>query len=397
MNDNVVIAGAGPVGLMCALGLARQGVTVDIFEAEQDVVYSPRAIGYAWPILKALESWGLLDDMMAAGHVEHERCWRVFATGETIVFDHSAIAGDTSHPYSLTLGQHLIARVLLAHLAREPNVRVHWSHAVAGLTERGDRIVVAVNGPDGAIEVDASWVIAADGGRSTVRKAIGLPLEGFTWERRFVATDVYFDFEGHGWQSCYLIDPEFGTVVYKLNEDRLWRVTYAEDRRLPVESALERMPAFMARILPGDGRYELSHWSPYNMHQRTAPTYRKGRVLLAGDAAHLTNPTSGFGLMGGLYDAFLLTEALGAVVTGKGDDSLLDRYAAARRSVYLDVTSPVSTESLRLCFDSRNEERLAWDLRLLRERMTDPQAMHKFLSIPRALETPSLLTGKSWA
>ena len=131
------------------------------------------------------------------------------------------------------------------------------------------------------------------------------------------------------------------------------------------------------------------------MHQRTAPSYRAGRVLLAGDAAHITNPTSGFGLMGGIYDSFVLSEALAAVVHGQARDEILDRYSESRRKVYLEVTSPISSESLRLVFNSGDQDRLGKDLELLRNRKNDPAAMRKFLSVPAALETPSLVTGRT--
>ncbi|MBY8824297.1 FAD-dependent oxidoreductase [Sphingomonas colocasiae] len=393
---SVAIVGGGPVGLMCALGLARQGIAVDLFEAEADIVYSPRAIGYAWPILQALRAHGLLDDMIAAGSIEHERCWRVLASSETIVFDHSAVADDTDTPFSLTLGQHLLARVLLNHLERKPSARIHWNSRVSSVSQCGDHVELTIERGDGVETMDAAWTIGTDGGRSTVRRSIGLPMEGFTWDRRFVATDIHYDFAAHGWRSCYLIDPVHGAVVYQLNEPGLWRFTYAEDRALPVEGALDRMPAFLRAALPGDEAYALQNFSPYNMHQRTAPRYRQGRVLLAGDAAHLTNPTSGFGLMGGLYDAFLLVEALGAVVRGEIGEEVLDRYATARRNVFLDVISPVSIESLRLCFDSTNPERLAWDIAQLRERIATPARMRASLWVPAALETPSLLTGRTY-
>jgi 3-(3-hydroxy-phenyl)propionate hydroxylase len=133
------------------------------------------------------------------------------------------------------------------------------------------------------------------------------------------------------------------------------------------------------------------------MHQRTAATYRRGRVLLAGDAAHITNPTSGFGLMGGLYDSFALSEALAAVVRGQAGVEILDRYSEQRIRIYHEIISPISSESLRLVFNSGDRDRLDRDLAVLRARKSDPEAMRKFLSAPAALETPSLLTGRTLA
>jgi 3-(3-hydroxy-phenyl)propionate hydroxylase len=154
---------------------------------------------------------------------------------------------------------------------------------------------------------------------------------------------------------------------------------------------------FVRTVLPGDQKYELALHTAYNMHQRTAATYRVGRVVLAGDAAHITNPTSGFGLMVGLYDSFALSEALTAVVHGEAGDNILDRYSEQRRNVYHEVISPISSESLRLVFNSGDEDRLEEDLALLLGRKSDPDAMRKFLSAPAALETPSLVSGRTLA
>lgn len=393
----VLIVGAGPVGLMTALGLAREGVSVTLLEAEDDIVYSPRAISYAWSILPALQLFGVLDDMIAAGHIVDDRCWRIFKTGETIVYNHDAVCDITDRPYSLTLGQDLLARVVLQHLQRCPNVNIHWGTKFVGLTQTPDKVVVVTEKAGAPVELTANWVVAADGGRSAVRKAAGLTMDGFTWPQRFVVTNIYYDFEKYGWNSGYLVDPVYGAVVYKINLEGLWRFTFAEQATQPLETVMERILQFIRTVLPGDQKYELALHTAYNMHQRTAATYRVGRVVLAGDAAHLTNPTSGFGLMGGLYDAFALSEALAAVVHGMASDEILDRYSEQRRIVYHEIISPISSESLRLVFNSEDEGRLEKDLALLRGRKSDPEAMRKFLSAPSALETPSLVSGRMLA
>jgi 3-(3-hydroxy-phenyl)propionate hydroxylase/6-hydroxy-3-succinoylpyridine 3-monooxygenase len=393
----VLIVGAGPVGLMTALGLARENIEVCLIEAEDKIVYTPRAISYAWPIFTPLEALGVLDDMMVAGHTVDERTWRVFKTGETIIYNHDAVRGLTNRPYSLTLGQDRLAEVILKHLGRYPNVTIHWGTRFTSLTQSDRDVTVLADQLGETVQFKADWVVAGDGGRSAVRKSVGIPLDGFTWPQRFVATNIYFDFEKHGWNSGYLIDPVYGAVIYRIDEKSLWRFTFAEDANLPIEDALPRIMTFANTVLPGDKQFGLVLHSEYNMHQRSARSYRAGRVLLAGDAAHLTNPTSGFGLMGGLYDSFLLSETLAAVVKRDADDKILDRYSEERRKVFDEVTSPVSTESFRLVFNSDDEERFANDLKRLKDRTTNLEEMRKFASVPALLETRSLLTGQTFA
>ncbi len=396
MSD-VVIAGAGPVGLITALGLARAGVSVTVLEAENEIKYTPRAISYAWSIFPGLQLLGVLDDMLATGEIVDARSWRIFGTGEEIVYDHAAVRGVTDRPYSLTLGQDRLAAIVLRHLQTHDNAKVVWSRRVTGVTQGADDVTVHTEGELETQSYTGRWLVAGDGGRSAVRKAIGLTLEGITWPQRFVATDMYYDFEKHGWNSGYLVDPVYGAVVYKVRQEGMWRFTFAEDASLPLEGIEARIAAFAKHVLPGDKNYDMVLFSPYNMHQRHAPSYRSGRVLLAGDAAHLTNPTSGFGLMGGMYDSFLLSEALAAVVKDGAGEEMLDRYSQARRHVYETVTSPVSSESLRLVFNSHDPDRLASDLAVLRDRKKDPDAMRKFLSVPVTLESPSLVSGRSLA
>jgi 3-(3-hydroxy-phenyl)propionate hydroxylase len=230
-----------------------------------------------------------------------------------------------------------------------------------------------------------------------VRRAAGLSLEGFTWPQRFVVTNIYYDFEKYGWNSGYLVDRKYGAIVFKINLNGLWRFTFSEDASLPIETVMDRIPGFIHAAMPGDKKYDLALHTAYSMHQRSARTYRVGRVLLAGDAAHITNPTSGFGLMGGLNDAFVLSETLAAVVQGEIGDEYLDRYSELRKKVFDEVTSPVSTGSFKLVFELHDHETMARVLQDIRDRRTNPEAMLKSYMVPGALETPSLLSGQTYA
>jgi 3-(3-hydroxy-phenyl)propionate hydroxylase/6-hydroxy-3-succinoylpyridine 3-monooxygenase len=192
-----------------------------------------------------------------------------------------------------------------------------------------------------------------------------------TWGERFVATNCRGQYEDH-FVSGYLIDRQYGAVVHQITPDGLWRHTYAESLDLPEEGIEQRMAEYFRVVLPDEGfDHEIVQWRHYRMHQRSAETYRVGRALLAGDAAHITNPTRGFGLVGGMFDAFTLTEALVAILLDGSDDALLDEYARARKQVFWDYTTPISSESKRLVFEP-TEERLEGFRRVAADR-EDPQ------------------------
>ena len=242
-------------------------------------------------------------------------------------------------------------------------------------------------------ELRARWVIGADGAGSTVRRLLGLPFDGMTWPERFVATNVYYDFERYGYaRATFVIDDRFGAVIAILNNEGLWRCTYMEDAALPEETFLERLPRAYEAILPGQGSYELERASPYRMHQRSAQRYRVGRVVLAGDAAHVTNPTGGLGLTSGLFDSYALYPALTAVILEGAGDEVLDRYAAARRETFVNRASPQATANKQLIYHANGGGReLEQALASLRRLATDPEFLLQRLMFTKSLETPPLL------
>ena len=208
-----------------------------------------------------------------------------------------------------------------------------------------------------------------------MRQAVGLGFEGITWPERFVATNVLYDFGALGYgPGNFLIDPEHGAVIARIDNAGLWRCTYCEDLSLPEETIPERMPAYFRTILPPDADLpEVVQWSPYRMHQRAAERMRLGRVLLAGDAAHATNPTGGMGLTSGMLDTFVLYDALAAVIGGDANEEVLDRYSEERLRVFTELASPQASEWKRLVFHSSDPERLEQDLAMLRSVRAGPR------------------------
>jgi 2-polyprenyl-6-methoxyphenol hydroxylase-like FAD-dependent oxidoreductase len=355
--------GAGPVGFLAALGLARQGIEVTVLDSEDAVVRSPRAAVYYHTTLSILRKLGLIKDAEAIGLQSTEFRMHWLETGEVMSSDmRDAIDPGQEFAHNLHFGQHILAELVMEHLAKLPNTQVLWGHRVTALEQTDDAVTLAVDAPEGSVQMVADWVIGADGARSTVRSLLGLEFEGFTWPDRFVATNIDYPFLDHGFCNANMIvDPVNWAVVGRLGRENLWRLTYGEDASLDEATILDRLPERFAAILPDASiPYRIDNFSPYRVHQRCAPEFRVGRVLLAGDAAHACNPCGGLGLTGGVLDADALSDALGAVIAGKAGESVLDFYARERRRVFVEVASPMSTNFKRL-LSERDPARRAQD------------------------------------
>jgi 2-polyprenyl-6-methoxyphenol hydroxylase-like FAD-dependent oxidoreductase len=389
--EDVIIIGGGPVGMICALGLAQAGVRVTVIEAEAGIIDCPRAAVYFWSVLDGLGRLGILQEAEAAGVRKQDYTYLVRRSGERIVYSMEILTGHAPHPYNLHLGQHRLADIAMRRLQAFSNATLRFGTRLQQLQQDADGVTLSVASGLTTEELRARWVIGADGAGSTVRRLLGLSFDGLTWPERFVATNLHYDFEGHGYaRATFVIDDRYGAVIAVLNNEGLWRCTYMEDATLPEETFLERLPQMYRAILPGAGSYQLERASPYRMHQRSAPRYRVGRVLLAGDAAHVTNPTGGLGLTSGLFDSYALYPALAAVILDGADDEVLDRYSATRRDIFLNRVSPQATANKQLIYHANGGgPGLEEALLSLRRLASDPQFLSQRLMFTKSLETPS--------
>jgi len=379
-STQVLIVGAGPVGLLTAVALAQSGVDVVVVEAEGQLNDSPRAAVYFSVSLVALRELGLLPDLEASSLKVTGFGFHAPAFDYHPVLSMSCMTGIT-FDYQLHCGQHVVARIAMEH-ARRMGVRVLFSHKLVGLTQSRGGVVAELATPEGPKSLEASWMIGADGARSSVRRLLDVEFEGHTWPNRFVATNIYCDMAACGYQpSNFICDPVYGGVVAQLDAHGLWRLTYHESAEHPAETFLERLPAKFAGFIPAGVPYRIHSASPYVIHQRCATRLRTGRVLLAGDAAHATNPCGGLGLTTGLWSGMILADVLNEVIAGRSDDAILDRYSDERRRVFWEITSPGASENKRMMEEANHEQRLE-DLEGVRAMAEDPEVAKLMMLFP---------------
>jgi 3-(3-hydroxy-phenyl)propionate hydroxylase len=335
----ILIAGAGPVGLSAANALADAGLAVHVLEAEAALPENLRASTFQPPTLDLLDRFGATQKLIAMGRTAPRVQYRDRA-GWVAEFDFGLLKDETAHPYRVQCEQFRLNHVLADRLRQFPHARLDFSSPVSDVSQHGDRVRVTVNGKT----LDGEWLIGADGGRSRVREAIGVALEGFTWPERFLVASTPFDFTAvmPGLADVsYFADPQEWFFLLRVRD--VWRVMFPTKQEEKEEDILSDagIEARLQRVFRKEAAYPVAHRTLYSVHQRIAASYRSGRVFLAGDAAHLNNPLGGMGMNGGIHDAFALADLL----IGKSSD--LDAYERARRPVALDYVNNISSANKR--------------------------------------------------
>lgn len=334
-DAQVVIVGAGPVGLSAAVRLEAFGVSAIVLEAEGELPEDLRASTFHPPTLDMLAQYGLAAPLIAQGlKCEH---WQIrqHETGERAVFDLTHLKGETEHPFRLQCEQFRLCRILADHLAGADHVSIRMGASVVDVQQDDDGVTVTYEQGGERHSVKARYLIGADGARSAVRTLLGWELEGKTYPETTILAITDFRFEDHieGLSNVNYCWTEGGTFsLLRLKE--FWRCSLyprgdeTTEEGLTADSIQRKLQAIVARDEP----YNVLEIRPYRVHMRIAPDYRKGRVILAGDAAHINSPSGGMGMNGGVHDAFNLTEKLKAVLDG-ADTGLLDLYTRQRRPI----------------------------------------------------------------
>jgi 3-(3-hydroxy-phenyl)propionate hydroxylase len=338
-NDRVVIVGAGPVGLTAALALSRRGIPAVLLAAEPELVMELRGSTFHPPTLDLLDEFAIVPRMIEVGLKAPTWQFRDRETGPVATFDLSLLAGDTNHPYRVQCEQWKLMRFLEAELRQRPDTDIRFGHEVNAVRQNDDGVTVTANTASGPVEVTGRYVIAADGARSAVRRSLGVEFDGFTYAELFLIASTDFPFENTLTDIAYvnyIADPLEWLVLLRV--PGLWRVLVPAPENSDREQLLSdgSLQAMLQRVVARPEPYKIAHRSIYPVHQRVAKSFRHGRVLLAGDAAHVNNPLGGMGMNGGIHDAFNLADKLEAMWSG-ADESLLDRYDRQRRTVAVEA------------------------------------------------------------
>ncbi|KAK9415457.1 hypothetical protein SUNI508_10481 [Seiridium unicorne] len=359
-HATVIVIGAGPTGLFVALKLAQKGIDVLVLDCEPHVLKSPRATTYMPIVLNEMDKVGIAEELISTGHTNREGI--VFresqAKGGKVLGSlmmSSIPKGAVKYNFAgVHLGQQAVGEMILKHCEKQPTFRVKWRHRFAGVkqenTTNGRPVEVTAVGPVGEKFFTCDYLVGADGAGSSVRRALCVPFEGFTWnDFRFVASNVKYDFEKYGFTTANMIvDEEDWAVIARTGPgDEPWRVAFGVRTDVPESEIVKQLPAKYEKLLPGPRplQYELVSANPYWAHQRVAKTWKAGRVVLVGDAAHSNNPIGGLGLTTGFMDAAALGNCLLRIVLGKEEaDPLLDRYAEVRRNAWINYTNKASID-----------------------------------------------------
>jgi 2-polyprenyl-6-methoxyphenol hydroxylase-like FAD-dependent oxidoreductase len=342
-NHHVLVAGAGPVGLTAALLVADAGIPVTVAEKRPALSAASRASTFHPPTLAILDRMGVLDDVHDRGQVADRLQYRTVSDGVFAEFSMEALRGETAFPYRLHLEQAQLTPIILERLRRHAHARVLFDAELQEVAQHGSRVVARVRHGAGSETLDGAYLIAADGSRSDVRRVLGIPFDGEDYPDKILRVMTNDDLDA--------LLPGIAPVTYLFNGPRsvsflrmadCWRIILRVPKDVDDDTALDPgwILARLREVIPSCERLPAILMKDiYGVSKRVAGRYRDGRIVLAGDSAHVTNTRGGMNMNCGIHDAFAMALAIGAALRGE-DPAVVAAAADERRRVATQLLIP---------------------------------------------------------
>ena len=381
-NKKVIIVGAGPVGLVLTYLLAKADIFVDVYEANDDLSEDLRASTFHPATLDLLDRLGVNEELMLHGNIVPTIHFRDRKNFSLIAeFNFSELNADTHHPFRLQCEQWKLTKILKSRLELMNNVSLNFSTSVINAGHTIDGVFIDTVEKTKNKRVEADWLIACDGVGSIVRKSLKIDYEGFFVPEKFFSISTPFEYANYInnlSHVTYIADPNEWCLMLRAPD--LWRIMFPvpleeKDDETKSDFAVQKR---LQGLMHYSSSYEVKHKTIYRVQHRIASTYRLGRVLLAGDAAHANNPLGGMGLNSGLHDAFNLADKLLQVISQGADDELLDRYSRQRRYVSIEHVNSQAAQNKELLESNEQSVRQA-KLDDLRRRAENPKLAREYM------------------
>lgn len=379
----VVIAGAGPVGMVAALKLAKAGIAVRVYEMGDDLSTDSKASTFHIPSLELLETLGIVEEMLEQGLQVPLFQQRDRKGGVIAQLDLSLLADETKYPYRLQLEQSKLTRIIKPYLDQMDHAEIVFGTRVASAEDHGDYAVAIL---DDGTRVECDWLIGCDGANSMVRQSFGFEFPGDTFPERFLVMSTTYEFRDaipDLVEVAYITDPVEWCVLLKTPDH--WRVLMPIPADEPDEVATsperiqQRLNGVLADAGAGPIDFPVIQHSLYRVNQRVAKDFSHNRVLLAGDSAHMNNPLGGMGMNSGIHDAWSATDAIEAVqLRGVDAERASEVFGRVRSEIchgYVQATTKKNFKEMQEQDEAARQERNAF----LRSLQDDDEACREYL------------------
>lgn len=386
----VLIVGGGPVGMTAAAALARAQLPSVLVEESPEPQPDWRASTFHAATMELLEDIDITAKMLAEGLPVPRYQFRDRRDGLIAEFDLGLLAAETRYPFRLQLNQQRLVRFLYDRLRADPACDLRLATRFEDVEHTATGVRARLRGPDGPYELDAAYLIGADGASSTVRRSQDIGFDGITYAERFLIASTPVDMRDQlpGIAEVnYIADPKEWLFILRTPDS--WRVLWPVPPEVDAEDALSpaAIQEHLNGVAPYPGGYPVVDRQLYSVHQRVATTFRQGRVLLTGDAAHVNSPVGGVGLNSGIHDAIDLVRRLVRLHAAGGDeDGELNAFAERRRRVAVEyVQADTDRNTKRLKETDPVRRRAGQDE--LRTLAADPDAARSWLRRVSLLES----------